>query len=498
MDITFTSTPALTYRTIGGVFDFLIFAGPTAAQVLQQKARVIGNSPMPPYWSLGFHLCRFGYKNTSEVREAFTNNTALGIPVDTQWVDIDHMDNFRDFTIDPINFKDLPNFVQHLHDHNRRFIPILDPAIGYNDSRPTEEYTSGIEEDIFIKNDAGKLLVTRIMNPLSVIPDFTHPAAAEWWKQALVRFHDKTQFDGIWIDSNEPSPTSYYGSTDGCTNKSLDAPQYNPYHPLPLWHHSICFSARQHISRHYDVHNLYGLYQGKATYEALTSIPGLANKRPFILSRATTTGQGSYTSHWLGDVDSSWEHLRSSIPSILDFNLFGIPMVGSDVCGFNLDTTDELCSRWTSLGSFYTFVRNHNTISASNQDPASMKLNVQEAARKSLNTRYTFLPYLYTLFYHNAISGAPVLRSLKFNFPEDEATNSNDRQFMWGDGLLVSAVLEKGKTSVDAYFPAGVWYDYPGGHVLSEGQAKNVTLDVPLTDINIALRGGKIFRQFRP
>ena len=112
----------------------------------------------------------------------------------------------------------------------------------------------------------------------------------------------------------------------------------------------------------------------------------------------------------------------------------------------------------------------------SDRIPASLGTNVQEAARKNLNTRYTLLPYLYTLFYNHTRYGDPVLTSLKFNFPEDEATNSNDRQFMWGDGLLVNPVLEEGKTSVDAYFPAGIWYDYRTGHVLSEGQAKNVTL----------------------
>jgi len=47
-------------------------------------------------------------------------------------------------------------------------------------------------------------------------------------------------------------------------------------------------------------------------------------------------GSGRYASHWLGDNSATWSDLKMSISGIMNFNLFGVNSVGSDVCGFNL------------------------------------------------------------------------------------------------------------------------------------------------------------------
>ena len=485
-DVVFTKEPALTFRSTGGILDFLLFLGPDARSVLQQKARVTALPLMPPYWSLGFHLSRWGYHNVSHASHTLQRNAAAGVPVDVLWLDIDYMDNFEDFTYDRVAFEGLPQFAEQLHSTGRRLVPILDPAIEFRVNQTIKE--------LFVTDADGELLVTRVWNPRSIIPDFTNHKTAVWWGLGIKELYDQFPFDGLWIDMNEPATTAAFGSEKGCSNSSLDRPAFNPRHPDPLEHRTVCMSAwHQGIQRpHLDVHNLFSLFQAEATFAALKMLQ--PTKRPFILSRASTTGQQALTAHWTGDVSSSWEHMRASVANILDLSLFGFSLVGADVCGFNGETTDELCSRWSSLGAFYPFARNHNSNSSADQDPASLGTNVVEAARKALDTRYSLLPYLYSLTWHSHRTGDPVLRSLRLNFPRDNATLALEEQFMWGSGLLVSPVLRPSVNQVDAYFPAGRWFQYPSGRLLHEGSdGALLTLDVDLTDISVALRGGVVF-----
>ena len=174
---------------------------------------------------------------------------------------------------------------------------------------------------------------------------------------------------------------------------------------------------------------------------------------------------------------------------LLIFNCFGI----LDICGFNGNTTIELCARWQELGAFYPFSRNHNTINASPQDPPSLGETVITAARNSLLLRYQLHNLLYTLFYKASAFGTPVVNSLMMVFPSDKTARSIETQFLWGDSLMVLPVLDQGATSVNAYFPAGIWYDFPSNaQIASTSSGVWQQLDAPLEVIRLAVRGGSV------
>lgn len=495
MDVALQPAPALTWRSIGGILDFYVFLGPDPGSVIGQYMEVIGYPAMPIYWALGYHLCRWGFNSSESTWNIVKSLRKYGIPQDVQWNDIDYMEQFLDFTFDQTNFATLPDLVKDLHAHDQRYVMILDPGISSTQPEGSYwPYDEGLRRDVFIKDAEGKTLIGKVWPGLTAYPDFSNDETHEWWYENLQKFHEKVPFDGLWIDMNEPS-NFLDGSTNGCPSNSLENPPYTPGILGGLLRaKTVCASAQQKQSTHYNMHSLYGLMEAKASASALKRIVA---KRPFVISRSTFPSQGLYSGHWLGDNRSQWKDLYTSIAGILTFNLLGIPLVGADICGFSEEPQEELCVRWTQVGAFYPFMRNHNAINMNAQDPTAFSPQARLAMKQALLLRYSLFPLLYTLFHHAHVHGHTVARPIMFEFPKDIRTYGIDKQFLWGKSLLVTPVLDPGVDYVDGYFPAGLWYDYYTGDVLNS-KGEETRLVAPLEKINLHLREGSVIPTQEP
>lgn len=85
----------------GGITDiYVIFKGQSPDSVLGFYQQIIGKPVLLPPWALGWHQCKYCYRNLDEYRAVVENYNKYGIPLDAQWADIDYMDNYRIFTVD--------------------------------------------------------------------------------------------------------------------------------------------------------------------------------------------------------------------------------------------------------------------------------------------------------------------------------------------------------------------------------------------------------------
>uniref|UniRef100_A0A7N6BS47 alpha-glucosidase n=1 Tax=Anabas testudineus TaxID=64144 RepID=A0A7N6BS47_ANATE len=524
MDVTFQPTPALTYRTLGGILDFYMVLGPTPEMVVQEYTALIGRPVLPAYWSLGFQLCRYGYANDLEIRDLYTEMRAAGIPYDVQYADIDYMERQLDFVLDS-EFPNLPALVNEMRAEGMRFIFILDPAISGNET-DYPAFERGLAADVFIKYPKeisdeivwGKVRGTRWPHKACIdidkiqcgqisqmaftaFPDFFRSTTAAWWQNEIMDFYNNTlKFDGIWIDMNEPA-SFVHGTVGGkCLgNPLLENPPYMPpleSKHLGLNHKTLCMNSEQILSngkrvKHYDVHNLYGWSHAKPTYDALLSTTG---KRGVVVTRSTYPSSGKWAGHWLGDNTASWDQLYKSIIGMMEFSLFGIPYTGADICGFFNPAEYEMCLRWMQLGAFYPYSRNHNSINNPRQDPVAWNSTFTDASRDVLNIRYTLLPYLYTLMFEAHTKGTTVVRPVLHEFVTDRSTWDVYKQFLWGPALLISPL----NYQHSIYSPIACNY-YCFHQAKDIGVRKQMlNMPTPIDHINLHVRGGYILPWQKP
>lgn len=534
LDFDFNSTDkSLKYMITGGELELKFFLGDEYPDtVIKMYHNYINKWTMMPFWSFGYHQSRWGYIYLQDMIDVYNNMTHYKLPIDVIWSDIDYMDNFTDFTVDYNRYDlgEFRNLVQKVH-----WVPIIDAGVFVNYTTPA--YIVGSEYNVWIRSaqNHSNYLVGVVWPGIVHWPDWLNPNASKYWGEMLSLLYSYVPFSGIWIDMDENSNFCFGEYPDECfflpnylpdggsafnlssdsivgvyrnitlpaekhpNNETYEFHYFNssdlPYIPgnTPLEDHGLSLNALHYGSiLSFDFHNLDPLFEAYYTYHGQLNLTG---ERPFVLTRGNFVGTGQFAAHWTGDNVATWEFYRLSVPDLFALQVFGIPMAGSDICGFADDTTEELCARWMQLGSFYPFMRNHNQLGTIAQEPYALGPTVMETSRAALLFRYSMLKFYYSLFVRNNGTGT-IFRPLFFDFPHDEKLLDLQTQFLVGSELMVPVPMNEGDKQVSTYLPAGVrWYKFPTGQRMLDirDDPVNITVDAPLNDtLPIFIKGGSI------
>ncbi|CDW51930.1 Glyco hydro 31 and Gal mutarotas 2 domain contain ing protein [Trichuris trichiura] len=450
-----------------GIVDLFLLAGPTCSDVFSQYSTLTGTTPIPPLFSLGYHVSRWNYVDMEDVRNVDANFDLFDIPYDTIWLDIEHADGKRWFTWDPVKFANPNEMIKNISAKGRKVVAVVDPHVKVDEN--WQFYKEAREKDFYVKDKNGNVFEGWCWPGNAVYLDFVNPSVRDWYahKYDLTEFKGSTEDLFIWNDMNEPSVFS---------GPEVTMPKDN-----------IHFGQLEHR----EVHNAFALLNNMATYKGLVD-RSKGKKRPFVLTRGFFIGTQRYAAVWTGDNTAEWSHMKISTPMVLTLSITGMPFVGADVGGFFRNPDEEMIVRWHQIGAFHAFYRLHSELNTRRREPWVFSEKTRELIRDAIRLRYSLIPYWYNLFYEHSISGWPVMRPLWTEFPDDEHTFSEEEQFMLGNALMVMPVVQAGISSVNVYLPGkdSVWYDWDT-QLPSSGPGV-IQVFTPLEKIPLFIRGGSI------
>lgn len=443
-----------------GNLNYYFIKGPKIKEVITRYTALTGRTPLPQRWTLGYQQSRWSYENKDRVLEIAEKFRKNHIPIDAIHLDIDYMDGYRIFTIDKGKFPDFKEMIAKLKNMGIKIVTIIDPGI--KKDRGYKIYDEAIKNGYCLRDKDGLTYINEVWPGDSVYPDFSNEIVRGWWgENQKIMLEEGVQ--GIWNDMNEPA--SFNG-------------------PLP---DDVLFDNDGKEANHREFHNLYGHLMAKATFKGIKKH---SEKRPFVISRACFAGSQKYTTVWTGDNQSSWEHLRLSIPMLLNLGISGMSFCGCDIGGFSNDCNKELLCRWIEAGCFSALFRNHSAMFTRDQEPWTFDEKTLNINKKYINLRYKLLPYIYDLMYKGEKDGLPLIRPLVLHYSEDKNVHDLNDEFLLGENILVAPVVEQGKNYRAIYVPEGSWIDYWTKKEVKGG--KVILKDAPIDICPMYIKKGAI------
>ncbi len=500
-DIGYTRMDTLKVTCADADLDVYVIEGESAYDIVKQFRHVIGRSYIPPKFAFGFGQSRWGYTTKEDFRKVAAGYRENHIPLDMIYMDIDYMDSYKDFTLNPENFPDFPDFVKEMKDQELRLIPIIDAGVKVESGY--DVYEEGVEKRYFCQREDGSDFVAAVWPGDTHFPDVLNKDARKWFGNKYSLLIDQG-IEGFWNDMNEPA---IFYSSEGMEEAKKLAGEFSRDKEgrIHIWKmqgelNSIANNLEDYRRfyhnidgkkiRHDKVHNLFGYNMTRAAGEAFDRID--PKKRFLMFSRSSYIGMHRYGGIWMGDNKSWWSHILLNLKMLPSLNMCGFLYTGADLGGFGADATRDLVLRHMALGVFTPLMRNHSALGTRAQECYQFE-NVADF-RNVVNTRYRLVPYLYSEYMKAALNDDMYFKPLGFVYPDDKMAVRVEDQLILGNEIMIAPVYEQNARGRYVYLPEEMKFVkfLANGSISEELLEKGVHyVDVALNEVPLFIRSGK-------
>ena len=500
-DIGYTRMDTMKVSCENADLNLYVFEGENAYDIVKQFRKVIGRSYIPPKFAFGFGQSRWGYETKEDFCKVADGYRDNHIPLDMIYMDIDYMQDFKDFTLNEENFKDFPGFVQEMKDKNIRMIPIIDAGVKVEDGYSV--YEEGVEKQYFCKREDGSDFVAAVWPGDTHFPDVLNADARKWFGDQY-RFLTEQGIEGFWNDMNEPA---IFYSKEGLAEAKEVTRRFadDEEDKIQSWKVGVKLLglANNHEDyrrfyhlvngkkvRHDKVHNLFGYNMTRAAGEAFERID--PDKRFLMFSRSSYVGMHRYGGIWTGDNKSWWSHILLNLKMMPSLNMCGFLYTGADLGGFGADTTRDLLLRHLALGVFTPLMRDHAAKGTREQE--CYQFEQIEDFRHVIGVRYRLIPYLYSEYMKAALNDDMYFKPLAFEYPKDKRAVRVEDQLMIGNEIMIAPVYEQNARGRYVYLPETMKFVkfLPDGTIMEEILEKgDHYVEIALNEVPLFIRSGK-------
>ncbi|WP_300347083.1 TIM-barrel domain-containing protein [Clostridium sp.] len=502
-DVGYTNSNELKITLDDDNFALYIIEGESLNKITKNFRELIGKSYVAPKWGFGVQQSRWSYKDRHEVLEVLDNYENSQLPIDCLYLDIDYMEDFKNFTINKKAFPEFESFVKEIKERGVRLIPIIDAGCKIEDGY--DVYEEGVKNGYYCLDEDGQPFVAAVWPGRVLFPDFLNKDARKWFGSKYKFLTDKG-IEGFWNDMNEPAIfysekrlNEAFEKISEAKGKNLGIYDYfdvkdtfprlqNSMEDYQSFYHRV---GNEKV-RHDKVHNLFGFNMTRAAFEGLENIE--ENKRFLLFSRASIVGMHRFGGIWTGDNMSWWEHIKLNMQMMSNINMCGFIYTGADCGGFGGDATEDLVIRWSQFSMFTPLFRNHAALGTRHQEPYSFRGESVDVLKNILELRYVMVPYLYSEYMKAVLNNEMYFKPLTFEY-NDKFVKRIEDQLLLGDSLMVAPIYEQNSLGRYVYLPEEMllWrarkYDDGDYEVLGQGHHY---IDAKLNEVPMFIRKNKI------